>query len=85
MRQTEVFHSLVILIMLFVTGAWTLARPSRVAAVVLVLVALAEIIWNGPLEGRTLLSFTAQHGVTESDLLAVAGFCIAGWALWRSR
>ncbi|MGV9713264.1 hypothetical protein ACWDTI_21665 [Gordonia sp. NPDC003424] len=85
MRSIDAFHALLILNLLFATAGWVLARPSRPAAAVLVAVGLAWIVWNGPLEGATLIAFDARHGVTESDLLSVVAFGIAGWALWRVR
>lgn len=85
MRSTDAFHALLILNLLFVTAGWALARPSRPAAAVLVAVGLAWILWNGPLEGATLISFDTDHGVTESDLLSVVAFGIAGWTVWRTR
>ncbi|MFW0795272.1 hypothetical protein AAFP30_15770 [Gordonia sp. CPCC 205515] len=85
MRSIDAFHALVILNLLFATAGWVLARPSRPAAAVLVAVGIAWIVWNGPLEGATLISFDPDHGITEFDLLSVVAFGIAGWAWWRTR
>jgi hypothetical protein len=84
MRSIDPFHALMLMALLFTCGAWCLARPGRWSAVVLVVVSGSWIVWNGPLEGRTLLVFSERHGITESDLLAVAGFAIAAFALWRT-
>ncbi|GAA1460678.1 hypothetical protein [Williamsia maris] len=79
------FHALVILNLLFVTGAWCLARPSLPAAAVLTVVAVLWSRFNGPIEGRVLVSFNVAHGVTESDLLSIVAVVIAVVALWRVR
>ncbi|AZG48048.1 hypothetical protein [Gordonia insulae] len=84
MRSIDPFHALVLMALLFTCGAWCLARPGRLSAAVLIVVAGAWIVFNGPLEGATLVVISDRHGVTESDLLSVAGFAIAGWALWRT-
>lgn len=85
MIPPALFYGLVLLNLLFVTAAWTLARPSRQAAVVLIVVSILWILFNGPIEGHVLLSFTYENGLTESDLLSAAGFAIAARALWRRR
>jgi hypothetical protein len=79
------FHGLVLLNLLFVCAAWTLAKPSRPAAWVLIAVSVLWILFNGPIEGHVLYSFTSDNGLTESDLLSVAGFGIALYALRRRR
>ncbi|HEY9314816.1 hypothetical protein [Williamsia sp.] len=79
------FHGLVLLNLLFVCGAWTLAKPSRTAAFVLIGVSVLWILFNGPIEGAVLLSFTPKNGLTESDLLSVVGLGIAIYALRRRR
>ena len=86
MRITpELFHGLVLLILLFVSGAWTLAKPSRPAALVLIAVSVLWILFNGPVEGAVLYSFTPANGLTESDLLSVAGLGIAIYTLRKRR
>jgi hypothetical protein len=79
------FHGLVLLNLLFVTGAWCLARPSRAAAIVLIIVSVLWVLFNGPIEGHVLLSYTYQNGLTESDLLSLAGLGIALRALYLRR
>ncbi|MGJ0117925.1 hypothetical protein ACQ7HM_01860 [Williamsia sp. MIQD14] len=81
----EFFHALVIMNLLFVTAAWSLARPSLASSAVLVAVAVAWVLANGPIEGHVILSFTLQHGVTESDLLSLAAVVIAAVGVWRAR
>ena len=85
MIPPALFYGLVLLNLLFVTGAWCLARPSRAAAVVLILVSVLWVLFNGPIEGHVLLSYTYQNGLTESDLLSLAGLIIALRALWIRR
>ena len=85
MIPPALFYGLVLLNLLFVTGAWCLARPSRAAAVVLIFVAVLWVSFNGPIEGHVLLSYTYQNGLTESDLLSLAGVIIALRALWIRR
>ncbi|GAB90074.1 hypothetical protein ACSJLP_27710 [Gordonia rhizosphera NBRC 16068] len=83
MRAPDLFHSLVLLNLLFACGLWTLLRPSLRAATVLTVVSTAWVVWNKPLEGEILATIVERHGVTESDLLAVAGYVIAAWAMTR--
>lgn len=85
MIPPALFYGLVLLNLLFVTGAWCLARPSRAAAVVLILVSVLWVLFNGPIEGHVLLSYTYQNGLTESDLLSLTGLIIALRALWIRR
>jgi hypothetical protein len=85
MVPTALFYGLVLLNLLFVTGAWCLARPSQGAAVVLIIVSGLWVLFNGPIEGHVLLSYTDQNGLTESDLLSLAGVIIALRALWLRR
>ncbi len=84
-RAPDFFHALVLLNLLFASGLWALMRPSGPASVVLVCVGVAWLIWNGPIEGATLISFSSRHGVTESDLLSLAAFWIAGASYERMR
>ena len=85
MIPPALFYGLVLLNLLFVTGTWCLARPSRAAAVVLIFVSVLWVLFNGPIEGHVLLSYTYQNGLTESDLLSLAGLIIALRALWIRR
>lgn len=85
MRSPEILHSLVIMNLLFVTATWSLARPSVRASVLLVLVAVAWVLWNEPIEGRVIYFITIQHGVTESDVLSVIAVLIAVVGVWRVR
>ncbi|MDJ0455350.1 hypothetical protein [Gordonia amicalis] len=81
----SVFHALVILNLLFVTGAWSLARPSYRAAAVLALLSVAWLFGNGPIEGRVLVSITLNHGFTESDVLSIIGVAVAAITFVRTR
>lgn len=85
MRSPDIFHALVLLNMLFACGLWTLLRPSVRAAAVLAAVAVAWIVWNGPIEGAVLVTLTASHGITESDLLSVVALIISLNTLTRVR
>ena len=84
-RVPDFFHALVLLNLLFACGLWALMRPSGRASLVLAGVAVAWIIWNGPIEGATLIAFSSRHGVTGSDLLSLVAFWIAGSSYERMR
>lgn len=79
------FHALVLMNLLFVAGAWCLARPSYAAAVVLAATGVAWALWNQPIEGRVLVSFSIEHGITESDILSVLAVVIAAVTAYRTR
>ncbi|WP_044506046.1 hypothetical protein [Gordonia sp. KTR9] len=79
------FHALVLMNLLFVVGAWCLARPSYTGAAVLAATGVAWALWNQPIEGRVLVSFNIQHGITESDILSVLAVVIAAVTVYRSR
>ncbi|WP_078113477.1 hypothetical protein [Gordonia sp. IITR100] len=79
------FHALVLMNLLFVVGAWCLARPSYGAAAVLVVTGVAWALWNQPIEGRVLMSFNIEHGITESDMLSVLAVVIATITVYRAR
>ncbi|MDV7102413.1 hypothetical protein R4227_20420 [Gordonia amicalis] len=81
----SVFHALVLLNLLFVTGAWGLARPSYRAAAVLALLSVAWLFGNGPIEGRILVTVTVNHGFTESDILSIIGVVVAAITFVRTR
>lgn len=79
------FHALVLMNLLFVVGAWCFARPSYTAAAVLVVNSVAWALWNQPIEGRVLVSFSIEHGITESDMLSVLAVVIATITVYRTR
>ncbi len=54
----------------------------RVLAAVLVVLAVAWVLVNGPVEGRVLVVFSPAHGLTVADLASVAALLIAGALLW---
>jgi hypothetical protein len=56
-------------------------KGDRLAALVLVPLSFSWVLFNGPLEGPTLFVVSWSHGVTVSDLIALAGLVIAGWRL----
>ncbi len=80
----DFYHSLVLMMVLFITAAWSLARPSIGVAILLALLSVSWVLFNGPLEGRILYSMSSSHGVTESDLLAVVGCLLALAAFARA-
>lgn len=80
----SVFHALVLLNLLFVSGAWALGRPSRWAAAVLASLSVAWLFGNGPIEGQVLVSIDINHGFTESDLLSVIGIVIGAITFART-
>jgi hypothetical protein len=53
------------------------------------LLVIAAVIWvriNKPVEGRTLLELTSNHGVTTADLLSLVALAMAvviAWPSWR--
>lgn len=79
------FHALVLLNCLFVLGAWCLARPGYAAAATLTATSVAWALWNKPIEGRVLVSFNIDHGITESDMLSVLAVVIATITVYRAR
>ncbi|MEO9326994.1 hypothetical protein [Gordonia aurantiaca] len=79
------FHALVLLNLLFIAAAWSLARPSYRSAAVLALSAFAWFMWNGQIEGRVLVFVTIEHGFTESDVLSILGIAIAAVTAVRTR
>lgn len=83
MNSPALFHGLVLLNLLIVCGAWTLAKPSRPAAFTLIGVSVLWVLFNGPIEGAVLYSFTPNNGLTESDLLSAVGLGIAVHTLRR--
>ena len=84
MLPVAFFHATLLLNLLVVTGAWCLARPSYIAAVLLGALGVAWLFWNGPLEGRILFSVSRDHGLTESDLLSIASWVVAGRTVQRA-
>ncbi|MDH3017401.1 hypothetical protein QEN40_17355 [Gordonia alkanivorans] len=81
----SVFHALVLLNLLFATGAWSLVRPSYRAAVVMAFLSIAWLFGNGPIEGQVLVTINIDHGFTESDVLSIIGLGIAAVAVMRTR
>ncbi len=79
------FHALVLMNLLFVAGAWCLARPSYAAATVLAATGVAWALWNKPIEGRVLMSLSIENGITESDILSVLAVVIAAVTVYRTR
>lgn len=73
---------LAVLLLAVLLGCALLAvSGDRLAALVLVPLSFAWVVFNGPLEGPTLFALSWSHGVTSSDLISVAGLVIAAWRL----
>jgi hypothetical protein len=56
-------------------------RGDRWSALALVPVSFAWLLFNGPIEGPTLVVISSSHGITLSDLLSVACLGLAAWRL----
>ncbi len=67
---------LVLLVGLLVATLRARGRPRRAMALLLLPASAAWVLFNGPIEGPVLVPLSAQHGVTLSDLLAVAGVLV---------
>jgi hypothetical protein len=74
---------LVVLVGLTLAALGTRGRARRTAAVLLLPAALAWVLFNGPIEGPILLTFSRDHGLTVSDLLAVVALLVAVVVLRR--
>jgi hypothetical protein len=70
--------AVVVLTCLLAAGAWVTLRRSVPAGVALL---VASAVWepvnNRHLEGTTLLTLSPGHGVTEADLIGLAGWFVA--------
>lgn len=75
--SVDLFHAILLLDLLLISAAWSLARPSFLISIVLGLLSIAWLFLNQPLEGRILLVFSPRNGLTESDLLVVLGLGLA--------
>ena len=76
---------LVVLVGLTLVALRARGRAGRAAAVLLLPMAAAWVLFNGPLEGAVLLTLTRDHGLTVSDLLAVVAVLVALVVLLRRR
>ena len=74
---------LVALVGLTLAALGARGRGRRVAAVLLLPLAVAWVLFNGPIEGPILLTFSSDHGLTVSDLLAVVAVLVAAVVLVR--
>ena len=46
---------------------------------------VVAVVWsrvNGPVEGRTLISLTYNHGFTVADIVSVVLVLVAAWVFW---
>jgi hypothetical protein len=71
--------ALIVLIVLLFFAIRTI-RGSRLAALALLPLSAAWLVFNSPLEGPTLLVISPSHGVTAADMISV--FCV-GLSAWR--
>ena len=69
---------LVLIVGLLMAALRARGRPRRAAALLLLPVSAAWVLFNGPIEGPILLTISSSHGLTVSDLLAVVGVLVAG-------
>lgn len=63
-------------------------RPPQRRTVVAVVLLVAAGIWflvNGPVEGRTLVVVTPEHGLTVADLFSLVALAAAAVLLLTSR
>jgi len=67
--------------MLVVVLAALSSRWGAAGALALGFFSLLWLVVNGQMEGRVLVRFTPDHGLTEADLAGLAGLVIAGWRL----
>ncbi|MGB3771642.1 MAG: hypothetical protein WBF79_11185 [Rhodococcus sp. (in: high G+C Gram-positive bacteria)] len=81
--MTQIFHALVFMNSLFAASAWCLAKPNALSVSAVTVASLAWLLFNAPLEGRVLVVFSVQHGLTESDLLSMVGVLIAAVGVAR--
>jgi hypothetical protein len=72
---------LVLLVGLLVAALRSRGRPRRAAALLLLPASAAWVLFNGPIEGPILVTFSSTHGLTVSDLLAVVGVLVAAAVL----
>ena len=62
-----------------VLTAGAASRFGRPGAVALALVSVVWLLVDTPVEGDTLVSVTATHGLNSADLGGVAGLALAVW------
>jgi O-antigen ligase len=74
---------LVLLVGLLIAALQGRGRRRRAAAALLLPVSAAWVLFNGPIEGPILLTFSTDHGLTVSDLLAAVGVLVGGVVLVR--
>ena len=72
---------LVLIVGLLMAALRARGRPRRAAALLLLPVSAAWVLFNGRIEGPILLTISSSHGLTVSDLLAVVGVLVAGAVL----
>ena len=56
-------------------------RGDRWSALLLVPLSFAWVLFNGPVEGPTLVVLSSSHGVTVSDLFSLVCLALAAWRL----
>jgi hypothetical protein len=74
---------LVLLVGLLILALRARGRHRHAAAVLLLPVSAAWVLFNGPIEGPVLLVLSTNHGLTVSDLLAAVGVLVAAVVLLR--
>ena len=74
---------LVLLVGLLLVAVRARGRRRRAAALLLLPVSAGWVLFNGPIEGPILVTFSTDHGLTVSDLLAAVGVLVGGAVLLR--
>lgn len=71
--------------LLFVSAAWSIARPSYPVTLLLIGASVGWLFLNQPLEGRVLVSLNTDHGFTEADILSCLGLALAARTFAKTR
>jgi hypothetical protein len=70
-----------VLVALVVTARFTRLRSAR-AGYLLIVVSLAWLVADKSMEGPTLISLDADHGLTAADLAGVVGLALGAHQAW---
>jgi hypothetical protein len=71
----------VLLLVVLLGSAYRAIRGDRWAALFLIPLSFAWVLFNGPLEGPVLFTVSWSHGVTASDFISVFCLLVAAWRL----
>lgn len=70
-----------VVLVLVVVLAGVSASTGVAGALGLGFVSLLWLVVNGDMEGRVLIAFDPDHGLTAADLAGLAGLALAAWRL----